>query len=72
MTVSDKSLFAVLTSEHQIKVIGLPSQSCLFKQKINDGVVNKANVTTVNSKLLFKLNLLECNLKNLTLKIYAI
>ena len=55
MNVSDKSMFAVLTSELQIKVIGLPSQSCLYKCSIGEGTVAKASVVVVNCKFARKL-----------------
>ena len=45
---SEKSLFAVLTSENQIKVIGLPSQTCIHKYSISEGSVARASVTVVN------------------------
>jgi hypothetical protein len=48
--VSEKSVFAVLTSEHQVKVVGMPSQSCIYKYSISEGTVAKASVCSVNCK----------------------
>ncbi len=50
---SDKSQFVVLTSENQIKVIGLPSQATIYKYTLSEGIVAKANVTVVNCNNFF-------------------
>jgi hypothetical protein len=53
VSAPEKNMFAILTSEYQIKVIGLPSQSCIYKHSIAEGTVAKANVSSVNCMLFF-------------------
>lgn len=47
---SEKTQFVVLTSESQIKVISLPSHSCLYTYNTTDSTIARANVTVVNCK----------------------
>ena len=56
---SDKNHFAVLTSETQIKIISLPSQTCIYKNSIPDGNITRASVCVINCKLLLKEELLN-------------
>lgn len=46
----EKTHYAVLTSETQIKVIILPSHTCIHQYSITDTTVAKASVTVVNCK----------------------
>lgn len=52
--VSDKNHFAVLTSETLIKVIALPSQTCIYKYVVSEGVITKAKVVVVNGNFYFE------------------
>ena len=47
--MSDRQLFVVITSEHQIKVIALPSMITVHKYSISEGTVAKASVVVLNS-----------------------
>ena len=46
--MSERNLFAVITSERQIKVINLPSLVCVHKYSLQDGVIAKASVVVLN------------------------
>ena len=46
----DRNLFAVITAEHQIKVIALPNLITVHKYAITEGTVAKASVVVLNSK----------------------
>lgn len=46
----ERNQFAVLTSETQIKVIGLPSNTCIYKHMVTEGVIAKASVVVINCK----------------------
>jgi len=51
--VGERQLFAVVTSEHQIKVVAVPSLITVHKHSIGEGTVAKANVVVLNSKRMF-------------------
>lgn len=46
----DKNQFVVITSETQIKVIGLPSHSCIHNYTVTEGIIGKASVVVINCK----------------------
>lgn len=48
--MADRNLFAVITSEHQIKVVALPNLVTVHKYTINEGTVAKASIAVLNSK----------------------
>ena len=47
--MADRNLFAVITSENQIKVVALPTLVTVHKYAITEGVVAKASVVVLNS-----------------------
>jgi hypothetical protein len=46
--VLESKQFAILTSENQIKVIALPTQTCIHKYAISEGQVARASVVVIN------------------------
>ena len=46
----DKPRFVVICSEHEIKVLALPTQTCLYKYPIAEGALAKASVVSINCK----------------------
>ncbi|CAF0873638.1 unnamed protein product [Brachionus calyciflorus] len=63
--IIDRNQYAVLTSEYQIKVISLPSNTCINKTAITEGTVAKASITVINS-----ISYLTCYLTNGSFLIY--
>lgn len=63
--MADRNLFAVITSEHQIKVVALPNLVTVHKYTITEGTVAKASVVVLNT-----LSYLSCCLTNGTFLVF--
>ncbi len=49
--MSDRNLFAIITSEHQIKVVALPNLVTVHKHTISEGTIARASIAVLNSKI---------------------